>query len=124
MRLSQYVTDKQESKHMADDAAQICGDIHGQFHDLMELFRVGGDVPDTNYLFMGSLSTASIEYVLTFHRRLRGSRFLLARIVFAPALPQGPIPRSHHLNTREPRISTDHNSIRLLRRVLTEVWLS
>jgi len=31
----------------------VVGDVHGQVYDVLELFKIGGPVPQTNYLFLG-----------------------------------------------------------------------
>lgn len=49
--------------------------MHGQFYDLLELFRTGGDVPTTSYVFMGDFvdrghhSVQTIELLLCLKAR-------------------------------------------------------
>jgi serine/threonine-protein phosphatase 4 catalytic subunit len=52
--LAREILIEEANVQKVDAPVTICGDIHGQFYDLKELFKVGGKTPHTNYLFMGT----------------------------------------------------------------------
>jgi len=44
---------EESNVHSVRAPVTVVGDIHGQFHDMLEMFKLGGPACDTNYLFLG-----------------------------------------------------------------------
>jgi len=61
----------------------VCGDTHGQYHDLLKILAMGGFPPLSNYLFLGdyvdraSQSVETIALLLCYKIRYPGNVFLL-----------------------------------------------
>ena len=84
----------------ADGFFVLIAFISLQFHDLLELFRIGGSPPDTNYLFMGDYvdrgynSVETVSLLVALKVRYRD------RVTILP---------------RQSRIATDHTGVWILR---------
>jgi len=70
--MASEILGKEQNVHNVRSPITICGDVHGQFHDLQELFSIAGAPPDENFLFMGdyvdrgyfSVETVSLLFAL------------------------------------------------------------
>lgn len=88
----------------------VVGDIHGQFFDMIEIFKIGGFCPDTNYLFLGEsgLEDASSTFppgatqLNMLSRRLCRSRSVQRRDHFSLGVLEATIPISRPSDPRQP----------------------
>lgn len=48
--MAKGILELEDNVQPVNSPVTLVGDIHGQWYDLIELFRIGGDLPHTNYV--------------------------------------------------------------------------
>lgn len=64
--LGQEILIQEANIHVIEAPVVVCGDIHGQLHDLVTLFKIGGEPPAKKYLFLGDFVDRGFYSLETF----------------------------------------------------------